>query len=66
MRGCARAGANDPTTLATAGFVIGLVEYGYQIAMNAIDDALALNGSSTLALGLGATILAHDGQTARQ
>ena len=59
------AGADDPTTLATAGFVIGLVEHDYQTAMNAIDHALALNGSSTLALGLGATILAHDGQTAR-
>ena len=56
-------GADDPTTLATAGFVIGLVEHDYQTAMNAIDHALALNGSSTLALGLGATILAHDGQT---
>jgi adenylate cyclase len=59
------AGADDPTTLATAGFVIGLVEHDYQTAMNAIDSALALNSSSTLALGLGATILAHDGQTAR-
>ena len=59
------AGADDLITLATAGFVIGLVEHDYQTAMNAIDNALALNGSSTLALGLGATILAHDGQTAR-
>ena len=59
------AGADDPTTLATAGFVIGLVEHDYQTAMNAIDNALALNGSSTLALALGATILAHDGQTTR-
>jgi Flp pilus assembly protein TadD len=30
--------------------------------MNAIDHALALNGSSALALGLGSTILAHDGR----
>ena len=59
------AGADDPTTLATAGFVIGLIEHDYQTAMNAIDSALALNSSSTLALGLGATILAHNGQTAR-
>ena len=64
-RAALRAGADDPTTLATAGFVIGLVEHDYQTAMNAIDHALALNGSSTLALGLGATILAHDGQIAR-
>ena len=33
--------------------------------MNAIDHALALNSSSSLALGLGSTILAHDGQIAR-
>ena len=64
-RAALRAGADDPTTLATAGFVIGLVEHDYQTAMNAIDHALALNGSSTLALGLGATILAHDGQITR-
>ncbi len=59
------AGADDPTTLATAGFVIGLVEHDYQTAMNAINHALELSGSSTLALSLGATILAHDGQTTR-
>jgi adenylate cyclase len=64
-RAAVAAGADDPTTLATAGFVIGLVEHDYQTAMNAIDHALALNGSSTLALGLGATILAHDGQITR-
>src|ERR1700730_16291412 len=56
------AGADDATTLATAGFVIGLVEHDYEAAMNAIDHALALNGSSALALALGATILAHDGR----
>jgi hypothetical protein len=42
--------------------VIGLVEHDYEAAMNAIDHALALNGSSALALGLGSTILAHDGR----
>ena len=45
--------------------MIGLVEHDYQTAMNAIDNALALSGSSTLALALGATILAHDGQATR-
>src|SRR6185436_10018619 len=54
--------ADDATTLATAGFVIGLVEHDYESAMNAIDHALALNGSSALALALGSTILAHDGR----
>jgi adenylate cyclase len=61
-RAALAAGADDATTLATAGFVIGLVEHDYEAAMNAIDRALALNGSSALALGLGSTILAHDGR----
>jgi TolB-like protein len=61
-RAALAAGADDATTLATAGFVIGLVEHDYEAAMNAIDHALALNGSSALALGLGSTILAHDGR----
>jgi adenylate cyclase len=61
-RAALAAGADDATTLATAGFVIGLVEHDYETAMNAIDHALALNGSSALALGLGSTILAHDGR----
>jgi adenylate cyclase len=64
-RAALAAGADDPTTLATAGFVIGLIEHDYQTAMNAIDEALVLNASSTLALGLGAVILAHDGQVVR-
>ena len=38
-RAAIAAGADDPTTLATAGFVIGLVEHDYQTAMNAIDHA---------------------------
>ena len=51
-RAALAAGADDATTLATAGFVIGLVEHDYEAAMNAIDRALVLNGSSALALGL--------------
>ena len=61
-RAALAAGADDATTLATAGFVIGLVEHDYETAMNAIDHALTLNGSSALALALGSTILAHDGR----
>jgi adenylate cyclase len=64
-RAALAAGADDPTTLATAGFVIGLVEHDYQTAMIAIDHALALNGSSALAFALGSTILAHDGRIAQ-
>jgi tetratricopeptide (TPR) repeat protein len=58
-------GADDATTLATAGFVIGLIEHDYETAMNAIDQALALNGSSALALSLGATVLGHAGRFAQ-
>jgi adenylate cyclase len=64
-RAALAAGPDDPTTLATAGFVVGLVEHDYQTAMSAIDQALALNGSSALALALGSTILAHDGRIAQ-
>jgi adenylate cyclase len=61
-RAALEAGADDPMTLATAGFVIGLIEHDYETAMNAIDHALALNNSSALALALGATVLAHAGR----
>ena len=64
-RAALEAGDDDPTTFATAGFVIGLIEHDYETAMNAIDHALALNSSSALALGLGSTILAHAGRTAQ-
>jgi TolB-like protein/Tfp pilus assembly protein PilF len=63
-RAALEAGDDDPTTFATAGFVIGLIEHDYETAMNAIDHALALNNSSALALSLGSTILAHAGRTA--
>jgi tetratricopeptide (TPR) repeat protein len=62
-RAALEAVADDATTLATAGFVIGLIEHDYETAMNAIDHALALNSASALALGLGSTILAHAGRT---
>jgi adenylate cyclase len=55
------AGADDAMTLATAGFVIGLVAHDYATAMDVIGRALTLTPSSTLALSLGATILAHAG-----
>ena len=51
-----------PETLATAGFVIGLVAHDYDTAMNAIDRALLINGTSVYALGWGAVILGHAGQ----
>jgi adenylate cyclase len=64
-RAAIEAGADDAATLATAGFVIGLVEHDYETAMNAIDGALALTGSSAWALGSGAVILGHAGRTAQ-
>jgi adenylate cyclase len=58
-------GADDPTTLATVGFVIGLVAHDYETAMDVINRALALTSSSSLALSLGSVILAHAGLTAQ-
>ena len=57
------AGADDAQTLATAGFVIGLVAHDYDTAMEVIDRSLTLIHASPLALGLGSIILAHAGRT---
>jgi adenylate cyclase len=62
-RAAIEAGADDAATLATAGFIIGLVDHDYETAMNAIDSALALTPSSAWALGSGAVILGHAGRT---
>jgi adenylate cyclase len=51
-RAALEAGADDAGTLATAGFVIGLVDHDYDTAMNAIDRGLAITPSSALALSL--------------
>ena len=64
-RAAIEAGADDAETLATAGFAIGLVAHDYDTAMNAIDRALQINGTSAYALGLGATILGHAGRAER-
>ena len=61
-RAAIEAGADDAETLATAGFAIGLVAHDYHTAMNAIDRALQINGTSAFALGFGATILGHAGR----
>src|SRR5262249_54450465 len=58
-------GADDAGTLATAGFVIGLVAHDYTAAMAAIDRALTLTGASAQALWMGSVILAHAGDSAR-
>ena len=64
-RAAIESGADDAMTLATAGFCIGLIAHDYETAMNAIDNALALTGSSALALSFGAIILGHAGQAVR-
>lgn len=62
-RAAIEVGADEAATLATAGFVIGLVAHDYETAMNAIDRGLALTPSSALALSLGSVILGHAGRT---
>ncbi len=57
------AGGDDAQTLATAGFVVGLVAHDYDTAMEVIDRSLTLVNASPLALGLGSIILAHAGRT---
>lgn len=64
-RAAIEAGADNSETLANAGFAIGLVAHDYDTAMNAIDRALQINGTSANALNLGATILAHAGRAER-
>jgi tetratricopeptide (TPR) repeat protein len=61
-RAAIEAGADDAETLVNAGFAIGLVAHDYDTAMNAIDRALQINGSSAYALCMGATILGHAGR----
>ena len=62
-RAAIEAGADDAMTLATAGFVIGIVAHDYETAMDVIDRALELTSASAFALGLGSIILGHAGQT---
>jgi adenylate cyclase len=63
-RAALEAGADDAGTLATAGFVIGLVDHDYDTAMNAIDRGLAMTPSSAQALAMGSIVLGHAGRTA--
>jgi TolB-like protein len=64
-QGAIEAGPDDATTLYTAGFVIGLVAHDYTTSMEIIDRALTLTAASAAALGLGAVILAHAGDSAK-
>ncbi len=53
---------DDAGTLATAGFVIGLVAHDYKTAMEVINRALTLTGASAMAFWMGAIVLAHAGE----
>jgi adenylate cyclase len=64
-RAAIEAGADDAETLSTAGFAIGLVAHDYDTAMNAINRALQINGTSAYVLAQGATILGHAGNAER-
>src|SRR5206468_11984441 len=44
-------GGDDAAALATAGFVVAVIEYDYETATAAFDRSFALSGSSALALG---------------
>ena len=55
-------GADDAASLATAGFVIGLVAHDYKASMEAIDRALTLTGGSAMALWMGSIVQAHGGE----
>jgi len=58
-------GADDATALASAGFVISLLDLDYETALDAIDRALVLSNSSAHALGLGSIVLAWSGNSAQ-
>jgi len=58
------AGGDDAAALATAGFVIAVVEYDYETATLAFDRSFALSSSSALALGFSSIVCAWKGDDA--
>jgi TolB-like protein len=54
-------GSDDAMALAMGGFVIGVVERDYAVAVNALERSLALSPSSALAFGFSAIIRAWRG-----
>src|SRR5208337_1925447 len=55
------AGVDDAAALATAGFVMAVVDHDYETALSAFDRSFALSGSSALALGFSSIIRAWKG-----
>jgi TolB-like protein/class 3 adenylate cyclase/Tfp pilus assembly protein PilF len=57
-------GGDDAAALATAGFVIAVIEYDYETAIAAFDRSFALSSSSALALGFSSIVRAWKGDDA--
>ncbi len=57
-------GGDDAAALATAGFVVAVVEYDYETAIAAFDRSFALSGPSALALGFSSVVRAWKGDDA--
>lgn len=57
-------GGDDAAALATAGFVVAVVEYDYETATAAFDRSFALSSSSALALGFSSIVHAWKGDDA--
>ena len=54
-------GSDDAAALAVGGFVIGVIEHDFQVALDALDRSLALNPSAALTYGFSAIIRAWSG-----
>jgi TolB-like protein/Flp pilus assembly protein TadD len=57
-------GHDDAAALATAGFVIAVVDHDYETALNSFDRSFVLSNSSALALGFSAIVRAWKGDDA--
>ena len=57
-------GGDDAAALATAGFVIAVIEYDYETATLAFDRSFALSSSSALAFGFSSIVRAWKGDDA--
>jgi adenylate cyclase len=58
-------GGDDAAALATAGFVLAVIEYDYETATAAFDRSFALSSSSALALGFSSIVRAWKGDDAK-
>jgi tetratricopeptide (TPR) repeat protein len=57
-------GGDDAAALATAGFVLAVIEYDYETAITAFERSFALSSSSALALGFSSIVRAWKGDDA--